>query len=253
MLLFEGGLVFKGEDGQPVTGRINQADIDPTIDWLEAITGLPHKDMKLGSTGIKSSSGDMDIAVDKDKVSKDDLVAKLTAWVQKTHPDDDPKNWIRKSGINVHFKTPIQGTDMKGFVQTDFMFGEPEFMKFAMKGFGDDVKYKGKHRAILISSIAKFHGYKFNSQTGLVDRITNKSISKNPDEIAKYLLGDNAKGTDLDSVDTIVAKIKGDPNYALMVADAKEWFEKDGLEMPEGVQYEGRDWFRHTLDKLNEI
>ena len=59
--------------------------------------------MKLGSTGIKSSSGDMDIAVDKDKVSKDDPVAKLTAWVQKNHPDDDPKNWIRKSGIQCTF------------------------------------------------------------------------------------------------------------------------------------------------------
>jgi predicted secreted protein len=126
-------------------------------------------------------------------------------------------------------------------------------MKFALKGYGDDTKYKGVHRAILISSIAKFHGYKFNSQTGLVDRINNKTVSKDPDEIAQYLLGDNAKGADLDSVDSIVNKIKSDPNYDAMTADAVKYFEKDGLKLPEAVQYEGREWFRNTLDKLNEV
>ena len=33
----------------------------------------------------------------------------------------------------------------------------------------------------------------------------------------------------------------------------KDYFEKDGLELPESVQLEGGDWFRNTLDKLNEI
>ena len=248
-----GGNVFKNDDGTPVTQRINQADVDPTLQWAEKIVGLDLVNHKLGSTGIRSDSGDMDIAVDKDKVNKDQLIAKLKAWKDKNAPNDSDREWFAKSGINVHFKTPIKGDPKNGFVQLDLMFGEPEFMKFAMKGSGDDTPYKGKHRAILISSIAKFHGYKFNSQTGLVDRITNKTVSKNPDEIAQYLLGDNAKGGDLDSVETIVAKIKGDPNYDAMIADAVEWFEKDGLKMPESIQYEGRDWFRHTLDKLNEI
>jgi hypothetical protein len=67
------------------------------------------------------------------------------------------------------------------------------------------------------------------------------------------LLGDNAKGQDLDSVETIVAKIKGDPNYKAMVDDAMKYFEKDGLKLPEAVALEGREWFRNTLDKLNEV
>ena len=253
MILKEGGNVFKNDDGSPVTQRINQADVDPTLQWAEKIVGVDLVNHKLGSTGIRSSSGDMDIAVDKDNVSKDELVAKLKAWKDKNHQDDDDRAWVAKSGINVHFKTPIKGDPKNGFVQLDLMFGEPEFMKFAMKGSGDDTPYKGMHRAVLISSIAKFHGYKFNSQTGLVDRITNKTVSKNPTEIAQYLLGDNAKAEDLDSVETIVAKIKSDPNYKAMVDDAMKYFEKDGLTLPEAVQYEGREWFRNTLDKIDEI
>tara|TARA_B100001057_G_scaffold483888_1_gene561222 strand:+ start:1021 stop:1782 length:762 start_codon:yes stop_codon:yes gene_type:complete len=253
MILNEGGNVFKADDGEPTTQRIQQADVDTTLKWIESITGMDHVNMKLGSTGIKSSSGDLDVAVDKDKYDKTEVEKKLMQWVIKNHPDDKPRQWVAKSGINVHFKAPINGKEENGFVQLDLMFGEPDFMKFALKGYGDDTKYKGVHRAILISSVAKFHGYKFNSQTGLVDRINNKTVSKDPDEIAQYLLGDSAKGADLDSVDSIVAKIKSDPNYEAMTADAVKYFEKDGLKLPEAVQYEGREWFRNTLDKLYEV
>jgi len=38
-----------------------------------------------------------------------------------------------------------------------------------------------------------------------------------------------------------------------MTADAVKYFEKDGLKLPEAVQYEGREWFRNTLDKLYEV
>ena len=112
------------------------------------------------------------------------------------------------------------------------MFGEPEFMKFALKGSGDNTPYKGQHRMILISSIAKAQGYKFSSGAGLVDRITNQTISKNPDEIAKTLMGDSATAKDMDSVETIIAKIKTDPNYENLIKDARENFEKNGLELP---------------------
>ena len=65
MILNEGGNVFKDQDGKPTTQRIQQADVDPTLKWIESITGMDHVNMKLGSTGIKSSSGDLDVAVDK--------------------------------------------------------------------------------------------------------------------------------------------------------------------------------------------
>ena len=56
MLLNEGGNIFKDETGNPVTTRINQADVDPTLQFVEKITGLPLVDNKLGSTGSKVES-----------------------------------------------------------------------------------------------------------------------------------------------------------------------------------------------------
>ena len=41
-LIFEGGNIFK-VDGVPVTQRIKKDDIDPTLDWVEKITGIAHK------------------------------------------------------------------------------------------------------------------------------------------------------------------------------------------------------------------
>ena len=40
MNLNEGGNVFKDTSGNSLTQRINQADVMPTAQWLEQITGL---------------------------------------------------------------------------------------------------------------------------------------------------------------------------------------------------------------------
>ena len=40
MYLREGGNVFKDAQGQPLTQRINQADIPATIAWVEQVTGI---------------------------------------------------------------------------------------------------------------------------------------------------------------------------------------------------------------------
>ena len=40
MILKEGGNIFKDADGAPVTTRIQRDSVDPTLLWLEKITGL---------------------------------------------------------------------------------------------------------------------------------------------------------------------------------------------------------------------
>ena len=234
----------------PVTQRIKKDDIDPTLDWVEKITGIAHKDMKLGSTGIKSDSGDIDVAVNQAEVNKEDLYQKLVRWAETNHPDDEVRSWVAKSGNNVHFKAPIRGNEKNGFAQLDLMFGDPEFMKFALRGSGDGTPYKGKHRMILIASIAKAQGMKWSPANGLVNRDTNEVIARDPAGIAKNLLGDNATPANLDSVETIVKFIKGRPDYDALVADAKEQFAKDQLDMPESIETLGDKHLRRLKELL---
>lgn len=233
-ILLEGGNIFKDpETKEPLTKRIARDDVDPTLAWVEKITGIPHRDFKLGSTGIRSTSGDLDVAVNQAEVDKEELYQKLVAWAQKNHPDDDVRQWVAKSGINVHFKTPINGDEAQGFVQTDLMFGDPEFMKFALKGTGDNTPFKGADRMILMASIAKAKGMKWSPTNGLVNRETNEPVSKQPNEVAELLLGKGATVDDLASVETIIAKLKGQPDFDALTADFKDNLAKRGMEMPE--------------------
>lgn len=243
-VILEGGNIFKEDSGTPSTQRILKVDVAPTIKWLEQITGLPLLNNKLGTTGLKESSGDLDLAVDATKVSKDELIAQLMSWVeQNVDPATenlDKNSWVKKSGINVHFKTPIRGDLSKGFVQTDFMFGDPEWLKFTMKGSARDSEFKGMHRAILLSSIAKAHNLKMSPKFGLVDRETNSPIknARDPKTIALVLLGDKATTEDIADVESIMdflrkhVKTKDPEKYESMIADATESFSKMGLALP---------------------
>ena len=80
MLLKEGGNIFKDpETKEPLTQRINKEDVIPTLQWLEKITNLPHEDFMLGTTGKKDTSGDLDVAVNQEEVTKDDN-SKVTSY-----------------------------------------------------------------------------------------------------------------------------------------------------------------------------
>lgn len=225
--LLEGGNVFKNRDGSDATQRINQTDIKPTVAWLEQLTGLPLLDNMLGTTGLKPSSGDLDLGVDSNTTTKDQLVQRLTRWVKSYN--EDPKDWIRKSGISVHFKTPITGRSEKGFVQTDFMFvPDLDYAKFTISSAPEST-YRGEHRYILLSSMAKALGMRVNQTKGLLSRETGEVITNNPDAIAKTLLNKNASRDDLRSVESILAALKNDPKKEEKLVDAREWFARNNI------------------------
>jgi hypothetical protein len=239
MKLFEGGNVFKLADGQSATTRISRENVVPTVQWLEQLTGLNLVDNMLGSTGRKETSGDLDLGIDETKITKDVLIQQLLKRGVKAED-------IKKSGDSVHVKTPILGDAENGYVQTDFMFGDPESQKFALNTGESD--YKGVHRALLLASIAKAQGMKWSYKNGLVDRETNEIITKNPQEIAEKLI--NGTTADLSSVESIVKKIKARPDYEELVKDARDAFERDKLTLPEDTTLPGTGaWYRQFLNK----
>lgn len=242
--LFEGGNVFKGPDKQPLTQRIATGDVPETIAFIEKITGLDFTSEKgeddkpvkwLGTTGRKedpdgtfelNSSGDLDLSVDANEIDKEEFYQKMVGQFGKEN--------VKKSGDNVHLKTPIKGDEANGFVQSDFMFSSnPKFQQGSM--IGGQGQYRGEHRHILLSSIARARGLKYSPKFGLVDPETNEPMSGGDDwnKIAKELLGQTATIKDIRSVDSIIEYIKKLPNYEELVASARETLGKQGVELPE--------------------
>lgn len=248
-IIKEGGNIFKNPEGQPATGRINRSDVEPTVQWLEQITGLELTDNKLGTTGLAPTSGDLDLAVDQDKINKEQLIAKLSGWLRSKNMD--PAEYIKKSGVSVHFKTPIQGNEKNGHVQTDFMFGDPEWMRFSLSGTVGS-NFKGADRHVMLASVAKPQGYKWSFKSGLIDRATDEVISKDPNKIAELLLGKGATSKDLATVETIHEKIKNRSDYEQLVQDAKDSFSKIGKELPEHKITGTPVWFRNLMDRIPE-
>ncbi len=247
MYIKEGGNIFKDADGAIETTRINQTDVKPTVQWLERLTGLPLMDNMLGSTGQKPTSGDLDLAIDTKDISKDQLVAKLEKWA--TSHGFEPKQWVRKSGISVHFKAPITGREDKGYIQTDFMFVQkPDFSKFLMRA-DPSSEYKGVTRNVLMNSIAKAAGYKLSPNSGLVSRTSNEVITDEPAEIAKLILTKNATEKDLFSVEAILGALQNDPQRDKKLEDFRGYAEREGFQF-EQIQEGGSDWLARLRDRI---
>lgn len=206
-----GGNVFKDADGNSLTRRVSRQEAQATIEWLESLTRLPLIDNVLGSVGKKDSSKDIDLGVDERTISKDELISILSKWTNQQ--EGSQKDWIKKSGISVHFKSPIGGNPKHGFVQTDFMFDDDiRFMKFGLFSAGDQSRFSGADRNLIMSSIAKSlpDDLKYSWQKGLIIRSTGDQISKDPDKIAVVLLDNGHQGKDFNSVESIASAIRKD-------------------------------------------
>jgi hypothetical protein len=243
MQINEGGNVFKDSSGIPLTQRIAQADVMPTVQWLEGITGLDltsEKDSRdgqpvkwLGSTGRKIDSGDLDLSVDAAEMSKDQLTAVLTNWARKTGVD--PARYVKKTGSAVHFFTAIKGDPKNGFVQTDFMFSnKPRWTQFVLSN-DPRSQYKGALRNIMLNSMAKSLGYKLNQNDGIMDRASNELITDDPGRVAQMLLSPNATPADLYSVEAILKALEADPKREAKIADFRAHMEREGRPLDESA------------------
>jgi len=254
MNLFEGGNVFKDADGRALTQRINQADVKPTLAWLEELLpGLDLQNNTLGSTGIKDTSGDLDIAVDANRVTKEQLQHRLEQWA--VSHGFKPQEWVKKSGTAVHFKTPINGRPDRGYVQTDFMLlNNVPWSKFVLGAMPADSRYKGRERNVMMNSIAKSMGYKLNQNAGIADRATNQLITDDPDRVAKLLLNNKATRQDLSSVESMLQALSSDPKRDVKLADFRAHMEREGLPFMESanpyIEYNDVNFLARLRDRI---
>ena len=141
----------------PGVGPIHISEINPTLTALQKKLGLDLKNNTLGSVGKKEFSGDIDIAVDIDPAEAAKLAERL-----KTIPEilDLSRGSVISTKVKIanydpSKKSPDPTKPRTGYVQIDFMFGNPQWLKdFYHAPYEKDSKYKGVHRNILISAIA---------------------------------------------------------------------------------------------------
>jgi hypothetical protein len=131
--------------------RINKNQINSTLEYISAVSGIPTNDLRLlGSTGKNDTSGDIDIAIDSLKYDADDTHERMVEKVGSDHAFYNTGTKVRSYAI------PIEGDPQNGFVQLDFMFVESlEWAAFSYFSAGDKAtNHKGVVRTVLLRSIA---------------------------------------------------------------------------------------------------
>jgi hypothetical protein len=234
-LLNEGGNVFPG------TVAIKPEYVQGIISGVKAL--LPDFVMQphIGSAGFKKvPAGDMDMFLDAaDVISRlkatdeKDAKQKLSAYFKSKGIDAAVK------GRNVHIKYPLPDGE---FGQVDLMvIPEAEAVapwhQHGPRGSYSDPEFKGSDIFILMNSIAKPLGLKFDAFGGkLMRRDDNSVVASDRDQVAKVLLDKGATAADLNSAKSILARLKLDPRRDEKLSQARQDAEKGVLSLkPEAL------------------
>jgi hypothetical protein len=155
-------------------------------------------------------------------------------------------------GRNVHVDVPYtaERDGKQRFGQVDLMV-IPNAKKVAdwhqhgPRGMYSDPNFKGAHLFMLLNSIGKFLGVKVDAFGGVVmRRDDNTVVADNREDAAKLLLNPGAHAADLNSVATVLAALKGDPDREGKLAQAKQDQAKGQLTLPEDITPGSAAWFR---------
>lgn len=249
MKIIESGNVF---DGTVDIQRNEVAQLKHNVTKL-----IPFLDVQfdIGSVGFKDASGDMDVFVDEASVIEHfnaknvkDAKQQLAAYIHSLGYD------VAIKGRNVHVKLFDSHNNA---VQIDIMVipdsaNVAQWHQHGPRGSYNDKQFKGASIFILMNSIGKALGYKFDAFSGnLKDRATNEIVAQGRDKIAKILLNPQATGNDLNTVSTIYAALANDPKKDEKLAQARADAAKGIISLPESTN--NSQWYRATVRDLEMI
>jgi hypothetical protein len=230
-MLFEGGNAFP--DVVDVKQEYVPGLLDQVRKFMPGYTVTPD----IGSAGYKIKSGDMDLFLDQAQVLKQsgqatakDPVKAAKAWLAA---DIAKRTGFQTVivGRNVHVRMPLP--DGK-FGQVDLMVipdaaGVAPWHQHGPRGSYDDPDFAGGHIFMLMNSIGKSLGLKFDGFSGTLMRRDNNEVIAGPDrdEVAGILIP-GANGNDFNSVKSIMQALARDPQRDAKLAQARD-DQKKGL------------------------
>lgn len=216
-----GGNVFQG------TKPFDHSKIDAMMKQINSVlskTGARALPIGSGATPTPGKvSGDLDMIVDANFLAQK-FNAKKPIEIKKALQAmyDQAGFETAISGQSVHVKTTVDGEAQ----QVDIMIvpNAEQAAKLHTHNIPKGSPYKGVHKHIALSWLAKQKGYSWSPYKGVLDKTTKELVANDPDEIAKLLIGPNASGNDISSVEaiakaqpdggkTMLRDLEQDPNF----------------------------------------
>lgn len=149
-VLMEGGAM-------PGVGAIHIDEINPTLEQLEKTLDLDLKNFTLGSVGKRQFSGDIDVALN---LKPEELPAFIEKLKKNPLIKDIAKSSVIMTKVQIQNfdKSKSDGRPRTGFVQLDFMPGDPGWLKTYFHSPSEkESKYKGVFRNVMVATMAAVH------------------------------------------------------------------------------------------------
>ena len=141
----------------PGVGAIHIDEITPTLQALEKSIGVDLMNNTLGSVGKRQFSGDIDVEL---QIQPEELPAFIEELKKNPLVLDIAKTSVIMTKIKImdFDESKSDGRPRTGFVQVDFMPGDPGWMKTYYHSPSEtESKYKGVYRNIMIATLAAVH------------------------------------------------------------------------------------------------
>lgn len=148
--------------------RVRREDLSSTVDHVVSVMAMPGFTREyamsnlMGSAGKQDDSGDLDFALNNKQakfVGEEDLpVFSLKAFAERARVVLPQGHVMTKTLRGGQFQTafPVAGDPSKGYVQVDFVAGNPEWLKFSHFSPGRDFSpFKGVMVSTMLGVLAK--------------------------------------------------------------------------------------------------
>lgn len=249
--------INEGGNAIPDSTDVPRDKVAGVVDAAKALLPpalLANLQIDIGSAGFKEiPAGDIDLMIEaqdlldvfgtaaaKDPVK--DAKKKLEAFLLQ-------KGYVSKvSGRNVHVGIPFDG----GLAQVDYMIIHDAaivapYHQHGPRGMYSDPEFKGSDIFIVMNSIAKSLGLKFDAFSAkLMRRDNDEVVARDRDAVAKILLNPGATGDDLNSVKSMLAALKSDPRKDDKLAQARDDAAKGIVKLPGDIQEHVNPWVFHN-------